>query len=411
MIDWRHKGFPDVPEGLLAGDLAARGWNLLAGDLLPPVVVVKESALEHNVHLMGGYCDERGVSFAPHGKTTMSPQILSRQLAAGAWGLTAATAAQARVYVNAGVDRIILANQLVDPAGLAWLATQLGRDPAVELYCLVDSVEGVEIMARSLSHVARPAAVLVELGAEGGRCGCRTIDDALTVAEAVVATGPLELAGVEAYEGLFDGELGRVIEQVDLLLEGVRTAAETMAQRGLFDGRSEVLLTAGGSTHFDRVVEVLGRPFDFPARVVVRAGSYVAHDSGRYEQLSPLGARATGDERLRAALEAWGVVLSRPEDGLAIVGLGKRDVAHDLGPPVPLLAARHGRLRDVAGRFAVTGLNDQHAYLSIPAADPLKVGDLVGCGIDHPCTTFDKWRVIPVVDDEYRVIDAVETFF
>ena len=59
----------------------------------------------------------------------------------------------------------------------------------------------------------------------------------------------------------------------------------------------------------------------------------------------------------------------------------------------------------------VTGLNDQHAYLELPAASPLKVGDLVGFGISHPCTTFDKWQLIYVVDDDYRIVDAIRTFF
>ena len=59
----------------------------------------------------------------------------------------------------------------------------------------------------------------------------------------------------------------------------------------------------------------------------------------------------------------------------------------------------------------VQGLDDQHAYLSVPPDCGLAPGDLVCLGISHPCTAFDKWRVIPVIDDEYRVVDAVHTFF
>jgi len=32
-------------------------------------------------------------------------------------------------------------------------------------------------------------------------------------------------------------------------------------------------------------------------------------------------------------------------------------------------------------------------------------------GISHPCTAFDKWQLIPVVDEEYRIVDVVRTFF
>jgi D-serine deaminase-like pyridoxal phosphate-dependent protein len=113
---------------------------------------------------------------------------------------------------------------------------------------------------------------------------------------------------------------------------------------------------------------------------------------------------------LRHALEAWGAVLSRPEPDLALLLLGKRDVAYDIEPPLPLSV--HGRdgLRP-ARSMTVFELNDQHAYLRLPPDDPLAVGDLVACGISHPCTAFDKWRLIPVVDDDYTVIDAVHTYF
>jgi D-serine deaminase-like pyridoxal phosphate-dependent protein len=145
-------------------------------------------------------------------------------------------------------------------------------------------------------------------------------------------------------------------------------------------------------------------------RVVLRSGCYVTHDTRFYEGLSPLGARATGAERLRPALEAWGAVLSRPEPGLALLLLGKRDAAHDIDLPMPFAVRGRDGLRAAEG-LEVVDLNDQHAFVRVPPADPLAVGDLVGCGMSHPCTAFDKWRLIPVVDDDYAVVDAVHTFF
>ena len=38
-------------------------------------------------------------------------------------------------------------------------------------------------------------------------------------------------------------------------------------------------------------------------------------------------------------------------------------------------------------------------------------GALVGARIVHPCTAFDKWRLVPLVDDDYTVVDAIRTFF
>jgi D-serine deaminase-like pyridoxal phosphate-dependent protein len=155
------------------------------------------------------------------------------------------------------------------------------------------------------------------------------------------------------------------------------------------------------------VVELLTPEWKLDQQVdlVLRCGSYVTHDSALYERVSPLAGL------LRPAIEAWGTVLSRPEPELAIVGFGKRDVPHDLELPMPDVVLGRSGLRRVDGTLTVTALNDQHGFLRLPPGDELAVGDLVGCGVCHPCTSFDKWRLIPVVDDDYTVVDAVRTFF
>jgi D-serine deaminase-like pyridoxal phosphate-dependent protein len=186
-----------------------------------------------------------------------------------------------------------------------------------------------------------------------------------------------------------------------------------LARAGLFAGREEIIVTAGGSAFFDRVVACLTPAWnlDLPVRVVLRGGCYLTHDSGLYERLSPIGTRDASTDRLRPALETWGVVLSRPEPELAIVGFGKRDVPFDIDLPIPALASRNGELRDVRGRLTVTALNDQHAYVRLAPGAELEVGDLLGCGISHPCLAFDKWPLLPLVDDDYTVVGGIRTFF
>ncbi|MFN8186086.1 MAG: alanine racemase [Gaiellales bacterium] len=402
-IDWRYKGFPDRP-GVTVGTVGDQHWSLLAGDLPTPALVLKEAALAHNLELMRLYCDARGVSLAPHGKTTMSPQLIARQFQAGAWGITAANVAQVRVFRHFGFERIVLANECVEPRSVRWLADELERDPGFDFYCLVDSVAAVRAMEAALAGgVARRIQVLVELGFEGGRTGARTLQDAHEVARAATASPVLEVAGVEGYEGILHGDdLADVLGEVDRFLDGIRELL-----LGLRLEREEAVVTAGGSAFFDHVCERLG---DLPARLVLRSGCYVTHDSEFYEHLSPLGGRSAGGPRLRPALQAFGAVLSRPEPELALLLLGKRDVSFDISLPVPECVVSRGELRDATG-MRIVELNDQHAYVRLPAGDPLAVGDLVGCGISHPCTTFDRWRLIPVVDDSFEVVDAVHTFF
>ncbi|MCA1703858.1 MAG: hypothetical protein LC808_11575, partial [Actinobacteria bacterium] len=174
------------------------------------------------------------------------------------------------------------------------------------------------------------------------------------------------------------------------------------------------ILTAGGSSAFDMVIDALtGR---WPqATVVLRSGCYVTHDHLMYTN-SPLQKPNSEDERsgpwLRPALELWGYVHSTPEPDLALVTFGRRDVGFDYGLPVPLGHIPSGSATETpATGWQIEQLNDQHAYLRHPAGDKVKVGDRLRCGISHPCTTFDKWNVIPVVDDAYNVIAAVRTFF
>ncbi len=414
LVDGRTKGMPHRDEPFALGQIGALGLSV--GELPPPVMVLRASALEHNLAVMAGLCRAHGVLLAPHGKTTMAPQLWDRQLEAGAWGLTAATVAQARVMREVGVRRILLANELTDAPSLTWVASQLA-DPEVSLLVLVDSVEGVRLMNETLSTIgpARRLPVLVEMGHAGGRAGCRSVAEGIRVARAAQAASQLELAGVEAFEGTVGSDRSpATLEAVHALLEQVRLMALEVAALGSFTQEHPMIVSAGGSAFFDLVLERLGgdRWGEVPVRVVLRSGCYLTHDHGFYAGLTPTVEFEGDVHAFEPALELHGAVLSRPEPDLAIVGFGKRDAPSDLGMPVPLgTRARSGALGDLGAAASIERMNDQHAFLRIGTDASLEVGDVVRCGISHPCTAMDRWRVIPVIDDHDRVIDAVATFF
>src|SRR5437879_3606130 len=261
----------------------------------------------------------------------------------------------------------------------------------------------------------RPLQVLLEVGFTGGRAGGRTPEQALEVARAVSTSGRLTLAGVEAFEGIISSNsLNGTIEATDRFLSDMRALVERVDQAGLFVRASRLIVSAGGSAFPDRVVAAFGRPWDLsrPVELVLRSGCYITHDAVHYQQLSPFGGRIPETGPLKEALEVWGVVLSLPEPGLALIGFGKRDVPYDLELPVPrMIKSGGGAPRPFQRAAVISGINDQHAYLRIEGPENLNVGDMVGCGISHPCTAFDKWRLIPLVDDSYRVIDAILTYF
>lgn len=417
-LDWQFKSFPVSSLGdrpLTIRDVPNAGWNALSGDLTFPLLVLKEAALQHNINLLSEHCRRNGVSLAPHIKTPVAPQIAARQLAAGAWGISAATFHQVRLFRRLGVARILLANQLVERGPILWIADEITADPSFDFMCLVDSVDVVEGLDGYLKDhgFAGHVKVLIELGVDGGRCGCRSVDEAVSLASCIARSNHIVLAGIEAYENVFSVEdVETRISMVDLLLKNLGRLAIRLDEGGYLAGTSEVIVSAGSSVFFDRVVEILPGELalSVPIRVVLRCGSYITQDAVTYDLLSPLAGRSTGPERLRQALELWGIVLSRPEPELVVLGFGKRDVAHDRGFPIPIAVRRNGEGTVITDELTILSLNDHHARIRIPPKYPLAPRDLVGFHISHPCTTFDNWRLVPLVDDNYCVLGAVRCY-
>jgi D-serine dehydratase len=407
-LDWRYKGAPLEPVTL--AELRSAGLRLLEGDLPLPLLTLRASALRHNLEQMRRYCAERDVLLAPHGKTTMAPQLFADQIRAGCWAVTCATPAHLRTYRRFGVSRIVYANQLAEPVVIRWVADELRRDESFELYCLVDSPQGVALLDRVLSEHPPPQAlpVLIEIGHAGGRTGCRSHGDVQRVVTALEEARTLRLAGVEGFEGLLQGDdLAGTLAAVDEFLATLGEEVAALQAAGALP--EDAIVTVGGSAFFDRVVEALaGSGY----RLVLRSGCYLTHDAGFYDEVSPFGRRAANDApRLRNAIEAWGAVLSRPEPELVIAGLGKRDVPIDLGLPTPVAVYRDGRREEIGTRGRVAKLSDQHAHIELDPQVEAAPGDVIACTISHPCTALDKWRFIPVLDDANVVVDGVLTFF
>ena len=413
VLDWRCKGFPALPAGLRVSEFVASRPSLFEAGFSWPIATLSTSAIDHNIGVLAAWCEDNGVLLAPHGKTTMMPALFSRQLAAGAWAMTAATPWQVRMYRANGVRRVILANELVDVDFISWLAAERAADPEFEFFCYVDSVAGVGILGEALAAcdaaVEQPLGVLVEIGPVGGRTGCRTREEVRVVAQAVQRHASLMLVGVAGWEGPFGH--GRDESTLSVIRTFVQELADALRQLdldALLDPRSPYfVLTCGGSEQVDVVTSVLREAPECsrPVRSVLRSGSYITFDHGLYAETSSLA------PHLRPAIEVWCQVLSTPEPGLALIGAGRRDVSFDAGLPIALWR------RSVLGgavvplEAPVSKVNDQHAFLDIAPSDPIEVGDLVGLGISHPCTTHDKWQMMPLLDDERRVIDCVRAYF
>ncbi|OEJ25268.1 amino acid deaminase [Streptomyces agglomeratus] len=412
-VDHRFKALPPDAEGLTVGELAAERRNLFTDGFTTPVLALSAESVEHNLALLETYAERHGLAFAPHGKTSMAPQLFERQLEHGAWGITAAVPHQARVYRAYGIRRIFLANEVVDAPALRWLAAELDADPDFRCICYVDSVRGVQLMDEALraASASRPLDVVVELGAgEGARTGARTPADCAAVADAVAATATLRLVGVAGYEGEVPQADG---DKVRAWLRELVALATDFDKAGRFDGGSDVVVSAGGSAWFDTVAEVFAEipELSLPVLKLLRSGAYVSHDDNHYSRLTPFN-RVPEEGALRPAFRLWAQVVSRPTPEQAFVNAGKRDAAYDLHLPEALAVrdARTGEVRPATG-ITVTGLSDQHGWLRTDPEAELEVGDWVGLGLSHPCTSFDKWQLIPLVEADGTVTDYIRTFF
>ena len=418
LLDAGQKGFPHHSAPLRRSAIGGQGWNVLRGDMPLPLAVIKRDALDGNLAWMQGFAAGHGVGLAPHGKTTMSPQLFRRQLDAGAWGLTFATVVQLRAGVAAGARRCIIANQVFRAIDLQGIDDLKRAHAGLQVAFLVDSIAQLELIEswHQASKDVQPVDVLLEIGVAGARTGCRTHEQALALAQRLRASPATRLLGIECYEGLgATGQSDADIAYAQALMQRVRAIAKACDEQQLFE-TDEILLTAGGSAIFDLVADQLKMPLSRPVRGLLRSGCYATHDHGTYHRfMNAVAARMGCGHGLHAAMEVWAAVQSCPEPGLAILSVGKRDISYDLELPMPIAFCPQGQAGITAAPpdWKIAGLNDQHAYLRGTGAEhsALRVGDLVALGISHPCTTFDKWRWIPLVDAQYNVCDAIVTCF
>ena len=421
LLDHKTKGMPGGIAPFPMGEIGAKGWNVLREDLPLPLAVLKKPAMDHNAGWMRDFVARSGAVIAPHGKTTMAPQLFGQQMDDGAWAITLATAHQIAVARDFGFSRIILANQLVGKQMIRYVLDELKRDPGFEFFCIVDSEANVAQLAAAAREagIGRPLQVFLEGGWMGGRTGVRDIATGLRVARAVKAAAPyLALRGVEGFEGLTPADRGAAEAQVRGFLDMLVELARGCEAEDLF-APGEVILTAGGSAFYDMVIARFSHAgLSRPTRIITRSGCYITQDSIRYRRFfSEIVDRtpdAAQDGGLLSAIEVWAYVQSRPEPGKVLLTVGARDFGIDDRPVAETWFRPGGGMAApvaVPPGHLVTGHNDQHTHMTVPVDSPLQVGDMVSFGIGHPCLTFDKWQVLVVVDADYNGVGAVRTFF
>lgn len=402
--------------------LAQSGWHILKEEVSLPVAVLSESALQSNAKWMQTFSDQSGVKLAPHGKTSMAPELFKQQLASGCWGMSLATIPQVVAAYQQGIKRVILANQLVGKFNCEQLSTLL-NDSDFEFYCFVDSIDNAKYLSEFFAERNQTVNLLIEIGVDGGRCGWRDFQSIETLVNEITHNNSLNLAGIGFYEGVIHGDNAeaKIVE----FISQIKTLFNRLAQQKQFSS-DEVIITGAGSAWYDVVAKELAAKELSDAQLnytaIIRPGCYLIHDTGIYQdaqntvmarsQLAcDISAGKDGD--LISSLTVWAYVQSLPEKGLAIIGLGKRDAAFDAGLPTPELVYRPNdeKPQVAPNNWRSLKIMDQHLMLDIGENSDLKVGDMICFSTSHPCLTLDKWRKIGIVNDDFVITKQVDTYF
>ncbi len=414
--------------------LVTTGWNILAEEVSLPIAVLSDKAIANNAQWMQTFSEKSQVQLAPHGKTTMAPELFKLQLAQGCWGITLATMPQVVNAYHQGIKRIILANQLVGRFHALQLV-ELLRDTNFEFYCFVDSIENARWLGEFFNEYALEnisVNVLLEIGVNGGRCGWRDLDNIAPLVATLKAYSQLNIAGISFYEGVIHGD--QAYEKICEFIEGIKRLFSQLTDQNAFSDRKPII-TGAGSAWYDVVAKQLtlplnsnsteqkskGNELDFIP--VIRPGCYLIHDTGIYQDAqqnvmarSQLACDLAGD--LSSSLTVWAYVYSVPEPGLVIIGLGKRDCAFDAGLPTPELFYRPKQLEPsqtkpskAPSHWQVVKIMDQHCMMKVGESDDIKPGDIISFSTSHPCLTIDKWRKIGIVDEAFNVTKQIATYF
>ncbi len=326
-------------------------------DIPTPALIVDLDAMEENIQQMARYFASRKAKLRPHAKTHKSPFLAWKQLAAGAIGITCAKLSEAEVFVQAGIQDVLLANQVTHPKKIRHLAG-LARHSRIIVAC--DSQANAKDLAEASRAAGASLNVLIEVDVGLGRSGVRTIPDVVQLARYIQSLPSLSFKGIMGYEG----HCVFIKDYAARKAEGEKANARLVAVRDALiqAGIPVEIVSAGGTGTYN----IAG---DFPGITEVQAGSYLFMDA-RYLELG-LG--------FKPALTVLATVVGRPEPHLAIVDAGKKALTEEFGLPQATLPGAE-----------LVRLSEEHGILKLaPEAQGLKVNDQVQLIPSHGCTTIN----------------------
>jgi D-serine deaminase-like pyridoxal phosphate-dependent protein len=339
-------------------------------ELITPALLLDLEIARRNIANMAAFMRGVHARLRPHVKVHKSPELARMQMEAGqAIGLTTATVWEATVMVRAGINDILIANEVVGPAKIKALA-QLAREG--HLCVAVDDAQNAQDLSEAAVQAGSVLGVLIDLDVGMERCGVRTREQALQLAQHISKLPGLRLEGMMGYEGhcMLEPDPELRVQKAHAAMDKLMDAVDYLAQAG-FESR---VISAGGTGTYN----ITGV---HPRVTELQAGSYVVMDAF-HAQLVP---------GFPAALTVLATVISR-QGRRVILDAGRKVVGSELGLP---------QVKDVPATTA--GIAEEHLLIDVPPDYPLKVGDRVEVVSGYGPTTVNLHDVFYVVEGDVVV--------
>lgn len=321
-----------------------------------PALLIDLDILDWNIRTMADYMKGKKAKLRPHFKTDKCPTISHLQIAAGAKGITCAKLSEAEVLATAGIQDILIANQVVDPVKVFRLACLAQGSSKITV--VVDNPENIDSLAEAVVKVGSTIHVLVEVDVGMKRCGVNTPEEVLYLAKKIVGAKGLVFEGIQAYEG----HLGH-IPDADARRRGVgqMIAKVERIKRALEENGIPVNQISGGGTG---TYNITG---DNTLWTEIQAGSYLFMDT-EYDELGLT---------FQNALSVLTMVIHK-RPGVAITDAGLKVCSTDGGLPA---------LKNCRG-VTLQRLHEEHGLLT-DEGDQLTCLQKIEYIPSHCCTTVN----------------------
>ncbi len=334
-----------------------------------PALLLDLAAFERNVARMAAFFADKPAALRPHSKTHKCPQIAQRQLAAGAIGITCAKVSEAEVMAAAGIDDILVANQVTGATKIERVTDLAGR---CDLMIAADDAGNVAQLSAACVAKGVSLRVLVEVDIGMGRCGVQPGRPALDLARQVADAPGLGLAGLMGYEGHLVLTADPA-EREARVRAAFAPLAETVALLEA-DGLPVSIVSGGGTGTYD----VTGT---LPFVTEVQCGSYVFMDT-TYGAVRP---------EFEPSLSVLTTVVSRPVRQRVVVDAGLKAMSSEFGWPRPLYGTD----------LAVHYLSEEHGVLDLAEGGHFEggPGTKVRFRPSHCCTTINLHDWLHVIQN------------